>query len=102
MTTTTNTDPDGCPAEGLLKLLSGKWKAQIFRLAAEGPVRFSMLLRQLAGTNKQSLSVAIREMEEQGLLIRNVISDKPLHIEYVLSEKGSALIPLFRQMEALI
>lgn len=49
---------NSCPAEGLLKLLSGKWKPQIFRIALDGPVRFSSLLRQIKGSNKQSIAVA--------------------------------------------
>ena len=39
-----------CPAQGLLKLLSGKWKPEIFRLAVEAPLRFSSLLRQIEGS----------------------------------------------------
>lgn len=92
----------GCPAEGLLKLLSGKWKPQIFRLALDGPVRFNALLRQMEGSNKQSVSVALKEMEEQGLLDKVVITLKPLHIEYTLSEKGKTVVPVFRQLEALL
>ncbi|WP_310587886.1 winged helix-turn-helix transcriptional regulator [Emticicia agri] len=42
-----------CPAQLLLKLLSGKWKPEIFRLAVIGPLRFSNLLRRLEGSNKQ-------------------------------------------------
>ena len=53
-----------CPAQGLLKLLSGKWKPEIFRLAVEAPLRFSSLLRQVEGSNKQTLSVALKELEE--------------------------------------
>ncbi|WP_370692050.1 winged helix-turn-helix transcriptional regulator [Kaistella sp. SH40-3] len=41
-----------CPAEGLLKLLSGKWKPQIFKLALDDSVRFSSLLRDIEGSNK--------------------------------------------------
>lgn len=92
---------DQCPAEGLLKTLSGKWKPQIFRLALEGPVRFNALLRHLEGSNKQSIAVALKELEEQGLLGRTVVREKPLHIEYTLSEKGRMLIPVFRQLELL-
>jgi len=44
-------DP-ACPAEALLKQLSGKWKPQIFRLAVDGPLRFNALLRAIEGTNK--------------------------------------------------
>ncbi|WP_276381234.1 helix-turn-helix domain-containing protein [Flavobacterium sp. H4147] len=88
-----------CPAEGLLKLLSGKWKPQIFLLAVDGPIRFNGLLRDLKGANKQSISTALRELEEFGLLDKNVIKLKPLHIEYNLSEKGKSLIPVFKQLE---
>ena len=88
-----------CPAEGLLKLLSGKWKSQIFLLAVSGPLRFNGLLRDLKGANKQSVAVALRELEDYGLLDKKVIKLKPLHIEYTLSEKGKSLIPIFKQLE---
>ena len=91
----------GCPAETLLKMLSGKWKPQIFRLAAEGPVRFNSLLRQMEGSNKQSVAVALKELEEQGLLAKKVVTQKPLHVEYTLSEKGRSLVVVFRQLESL-
>ncbi len=101
--TTINMENDiACPAETLLKTLSGKWKPQIFRLALEGPVRFSSLLRQIDGSNKQSISVALKEMDEQGLLDKVTIKLKPLHIEYSLSEKGASLISVFRQLETLM
>ena len=90
-----------CPAQGLLKLLSGKWKPEIFRLAVEAPLRFSSLLRQIEGSNKQTLAVALRELEEVGLLDKIVIQKKPLHIEYNLTEKGKSLIPIFIQLETL-
>ncbi len=93
---------NSCPAEGLLKMLSGKWKPQIFRIASEGPIRFNSLLRQIQGANKQSIAVALKEMEEQELLEKIVIKLKPLHIEYHLSEKGKSLIPVFLQLENLL
>ena len=93
---------NSCPAEGLLKMLSGKWKPQIFRLATKGPLRFNSLLRQLEGSNKQSLSVALKELEENELLTKNIIKQKPLHIEYTLSEKGQSLIPVFQQLEKML
>lgn len=88
-----------CPAEGLLKLLSGKWKPQIFLMAVNGPLRFNSLLRDIKGANKQSVAVALRELEDFGILDKNIIKQKPLHIEYTLSEKGKSLIPVFRQLE---
>lgn len=92
-------DSETCPAQALLKLLSGKWKPEIFRLALDGPLRFSSLLRQIEGSNKQSLSVALKELEEAGLLQKVVIKEKPLHIEYNLTENGQSVIPVFKQLE---
>ena len=90
-----------CPAQALLKMLSGKWKPEIFRLATKGPLRFSSLLREITGSNKQSLSVALKELEEAGLLQKVIIREKPLHIEYNLTENGKSLIPIFEQLENL-
>lgn len=102
MTTKKSTEEnETCPAQALLKMLSGKWKPEIFRLAFDGPLRFSSLLRQINGSNKQSLSVALKELEEVGLLQKVVIREKPLHIEYNLTENGRSLLPIFEQLESL-
>lgn len=89
-----------CPAQALLKLLSGKWKPEIFRLALDGPLRFNALLRQIKDANKQSISVALKELEEVGLLHKVIIKHKPLHIEYYLTDNGKLLIPVFQQLES--
>lgn len=91
-----------CPAEGILKQLSGKWKPQIFRLALDGPVRFNALLRQLPGSNKQSVATALKEMEEADILVKTVVQEKPLHIEYTLSQRGQAMVTVFRSMEGFL
>jgi len=98
----TNNDNETCPAQGLLKLLSGKWKPEIFRLALNGPLRFSTLLRDIEGSNKQTISLALKELEESGLLQKVTIKQKPLHIEYYLTENGKALIPVFKSLENVI
>ncbi|AQW95255.1 transcriptional regulator [Elizabethkingia anophelis] len=100
-TNISNKNNESCPAEELLRLLSGKWKPQIFRLAIEGPLRFSSLLRQIEGSNKQSNATALKELEAEGLFIKNIIKLKPLHIEYTLSERGKLMLPVFQQLENL-
>ena len=92
---------ESCPAEGLLKLLSGRWRPQIFRLALNGPLRFNQLLRDLPGSNKQSVAVALKELEEAGILQKTVIREKPLHIEHSLTERGLSLVPVFKSLEML-
>lgn len=100
MTIKTLTDENEiCPAQALLKLLSGKCKPEIFRLAVDGPLRFSSLLQQIQGANKQTLSVALKELEEANILKKEIISAKPLHIEYALTEHGRAFVPVLQQLE---
>jgi len=90
-----------CPAQSLLKMLSGKWKPEIFKLAVNGPIRFSSLLKVLPESNKQSLSTALRELEEVGLFDRVVIKEKPLHVEYNLTEMGKSMIAVFELLDKL-
>jgi DNA-binding HxlR family transcriptional regulator len=102
MTTTTVLPTiNNCPSEYLLKQLAGKWKPCIFRYASYGPVRFSQLLKILPGSSKQSITVALRELEEAGILSRNVVRHKPLHVEYQLTDTGLAFIPVFKMLESL-
>jgi DNA-binding HxlR family transcriptional regulator len=91
----------GCPAQALLKKLSGKWKPEVFKLAVDNTVRFSTLLREIKGSNKQTLSVALRELEEVGLLQKIIVQQKPLHVAYSLSEAWKLVIPIFKQLEGL-
>jgi Predicted transcriptional regulators len=88
-----------CPAAALMKSLSGKWKPEIFRLATESTLRFSLLQRQLPDANKQSITIALRDLEQEGLLKRIIIREKPLNVEYWITEKGKSLISIFEQLE---
>ena len=102
---TNNSSADGseiCPAQKLLKMLSGKLKLEIFILASQSTLRFSSLLRDIEGSNKQTLTTALRELEELDLLERIIITQKPLHIEYNLTSKGKSLIPILQQLERIV
>ncbi len=96
MTTPGSTD---CPAEQALRSISGKWKPRILRLAVEGPLRFNALLRELPDSNRQALTNALRELASDELLERTVVRLKPLHVEYLLTERGSAVVKLLQAME---
>jgi DNA-binding HxlR family transcriptional regulator len=41
-------------------------------------------------------------MEEAGILTKTIVKEKPLHIEYHLSERGMAMIPIFKDLESLL
>jgi len=93
---------DSCTVQELLKLMSGKWKAEIFHRASLAPIRFSSLLRELEGASKQAIASALREFEQADIIVKTIVQEKPLHIEYTLSNKGKQMVPIFQQLEALI
>lgn len=87
-----------CPGHEMLNVLATKWVPNIFKAAHDGPVRFSGLIKNLPQANKQSISSALHKMEDHGLLHKTVIKQKPLHIEYQLSEKGRSAMQVFRSI----
>lgn len=91
-----------CPAQELMGILSGKWKMHILHLTLEGEMRFSDYMRQIQGGNKQSLSVALKELQNDGLLIKKIISKKPLHVEYSLSSKAEQAIDLIGKLHQVL
>lgn len=91
-----------CPASQLLKSLAGKWKPELFRLSLTSNLRFSTLLHQLPQASKQSISAALRDLQAEGLLARVVLQEKPLRVEYHLTDKGKSLAPALAQIESLV
>jgi DNA-binding HxlR family transcriptional regulator len=90
-----------CPKEFLLKMLTGKWKPCIFRYASQGPVRFGQIMKLLPEASKQALTIALREMEASGILERNVVTEKPLNVQYILTDLGGEFIPIFKVIDGL-
>jgi len=101
MTTSENVATISCPKDFLLKALSGKWKTCVFRYAMQGPIRFGQMLKLLPEATRQGMTNALRELEESGIIERNVITLKPLHVEYKLTELGLEFIPVFKAIDAL-
>ncbi len=86
--------PVGCCAE----IISGKWTLLVIRDLAEGRSRFCELERSLAGISPRTLSLRLRALEEQGIVLRSTFQEVPPRVEYALTEKGRALAPLIEDM----
>jgi len=75
-----------CPAERATYLFGGKWKIRIlFKLFNEKKVRFGELKRTLSKITQQMLSKQLKELEIDGLVIREVKSVTPPKVEYSLN-----------------
>jgi DNA-binding HxlR family transcriptional regulator len=73
-----------------LELISGKWKVDILFLLAGGVRRHAHVLDHLI-VSKKVLTATLRELERDGLVERNVISERPRHVEYALTPLGRSM-----------
>jgi DNA-binding HxlR family transcriptional regulator len=87
-----------CPVCATAELVCGKWTMLILRDLAEGPSRFCELERSLAGISPRTLSLRLRALEEEGVVARETFGEVPPRVEYSLTEKGRALVPLVEDM----
>ncbi len=82
----------GCSMEAALHIMGGKWKGVIlYHLFKDGTLRFSELQRFMPSINQRLLTKQLRELEEDGLVLRKVYAVVPPKVEYSLSEEGREL-----------
>jgi DNA-binding HxlR family transcriptional regulator len=91
-----------CPINNTFNIIGKKFTVLILRNMINGKQsRFNQLLNSIEDSNPKTLSARLREMEKAGLIKRKVFSnEKPVRIEYYLTEKGSALQPILDIMAA--
>ena len=93
------TDAGNCPVTPLLLMLQGKWKLQIiYELCIQDPIRFGQLKKAISGITNTMLTTSLRELERDGLVSRIQFNEFPPHVEYSLTDKGKALLPVFYEM----
>lgn len=92
-------DPD-CPVCLTAEIVCGKWTLLLVRDLAEGRSRFCELERSLAGISPRTLSLRLRALEEEGIVERHTFPEVPPRVEYALTEKGLALLPIVDGMRA--
>jgi DNA-binding HxlR family transcriptional regulator len=91
---------DTCPVCRTADVVCGKWTLLVIRDLAEGRSRFCELERSLQGISPRTLSLRLRGLEEEGIVERQTFPEVPPRVEYALTEKGRALVPLIEDMRA--
>jgi DNA-binding HxlR family transcriptional regulator len=87
-----------CPVCRTAEIVCGKWTLLVIRDLADGRSRFCELERSLAGISPRTLSLRLRSLEEEGIVERQTYPEVPPRVEYVLTDKGRALVPLIEDM----
>ena len=88
-----------CPIERGMRLIGGKWKGSILWHLKDHPIRFNELSRILGGASKKILNERLKEMEQNGLVKRNVISERPIAVSYELTDFGRTALSILEQLK---
>lgn len=88
-----------CEIEAAFEVIGGKWKPLIlWHLGANDTVRFGQLQQLIREITPRILTKQLRELEEFGLLERNVYPEVPPKVEYRLTVKGRNVLPILDMM----
>ncbi|TLF44126.1 helix-turn-helix transcriptional regulator [Maribacter aurantiacus] len=79
--------------------IGSKWKPIILYRVSMGINRFSTLLKNIEGINKQMLSKQLKELEKSQILERKMYAEIPPRVEYTITAKGKTLMPLVQAMK---
>ena len=91
---------DNCPVKATIDVIRGRWKPSILWELSSGTKRFSQLQSALPRITAQALTVQLRQLEADGVVVRTVYPEIPTRVEYSLSEQGRALSLVMDQLQA--
>jgi DNA-binding HxlR family transcriptional regulator len=86
--------PPGCPMANCMALLGGAWTPNLIWMLSGGPRRFGELRRDIPKISPKMLTARLRNLEEKGVVMREVVPSSPPSVEYMLSALGMELIPV--------
>lgn len=87
-----------CPVETTLTMIGDKWKVLILRDLMPGTKRFGELKKSIGSVSQKVLTAQLRDMEQNGLVHREVFAKVPPRVEYSLTELGRSLKPILDAM----
>ena len=86
-----------CTMTRTMGVLGGKWKLIIISYLTQ-PRRFGQLAQRLSLISRKVLAEQLRELEEDGIVRREAFAELPPRVEYSLTERGQALLPILEQL----
>lgn len=95
----TDTINQDCPVHRTLEILSGKWRTHIiYELCKHPSMRFGELKKACPRITNTMLTNTLRDLENLGIIHREQFNEIPPHVEYSLTSKGKALLPVFTEI----
>jgi DNA-binding HxlR family transcriptional regulator len=91
-------DSATCGVAACAEIIGAKWTALLVHDLSEGSRRFSELEHSCCGISPRTLAERLRELEQQGIVERHSYAESPPRVEYTLTPKGEALLPITAAM----
>ncbi len=89
--------PSFCPRyHHAVELIGRRWTGAVIRVLLRGRARYNELRAAVPDISDRMLSERLRELESEGVIVRVVVPETPVRVEYELTEKGRALEPVVR------
>jgi DNA-binding HxlR family transcriptional regulator len=85
---------EACPVEFTLDVIGGKWKGVLLYHLIDGKKRFNEFRKICPSITQRMLTLQLRELEEDGIIHREVYHQVPPKVEYSLTELGGTLVPI--------
>ena len=99
MSVSYNRDTEECMAvHEVLNLVGDKWSVLIIVHLREGKLRFNELKRRIGGVSQRMLTLALKRLERDGLVLRTLYPEVPPRVEYQLTSLGSELLEPLLQL----
>jgi DNA-binding HxlR family transcriptional regulator len=89
-----------CSVAACAEIIGSKWTALLVHDLSEGPRRFTELEHSCMGISPRTLSERLRWLEDEGLVERRSYPESPPRVEYELTPKGDALLPIIDAMRS--
>lgn len=95
-----NSNTSECPITRTMSLIGGKWTLPIVYVLMEGTQRFKELERRVEGINTRMLVKELKQLEENGIVVRAVFAEVPPRVEYSLTPKGRELNKVLTELKS--
>lgn len=88
-----------CPLDKTFEIFGGKWSTSVYCLIyQEGSIRYTDFRKKIDKISDPVLASTLKHFRNQGIVKRNVYDEMPMRVEYLLTDKGLALAPIFKEL----
>lgn len=94
----TNACTEPCAIERGMRIIGGKWTGSILWHVKDGPVRFNDLARMIGGASKKMITERLRQLEDQGLVSREVLDTAPITVVYEITDFGRTALGVLDEL----